>query len=393
MDIVKEPNLDWLGYKWYFIGASVALMIVSVFLLLTRGLNLGVDFTGGTLVYVKFKKEPELDRIRRVLGEAELKAEGVTRFDDLAKNEVQIRMARIERDEADDLTEQSEAVLRALHSEFDPQESGSDKLDLNNVTKTELASRLASKNPLPAPDGQTAPDYRALAASIVDARTDLGGVFNDWSQLDSLNLAEAIQRFLADNTYLGSFNLISIESVGPKVGRELRDRARSAILLSLLGMLVYIAVRFQPINGVAAIMALFHDVLITLGCFAVSQKEISLTVVAALLTLVGYSINDTIVVFDRMRENMKKTATRAGAQDLTGIINSSINQTLNRTILTSGMTFLAVFALYWLGGQALNGFSFALVVGIIFGTYSSISIASPIVLWWQNISGRKKARA
>jgi preprotein translocase subunit SecF len=154
-------------------------------------------------------------------------------------------------------------------------------------------------------------------------------------------------------------------------------------------MLIYIAFRFRPIYGLAAIVALFHDVFLTLGFFSLTGKEISLTVIAALLTLVGYSINDTIVVFDRVRENLKLMRRK----DLRTIINASINQTLNRTIMTSGMTFLAVFALYLLGGEALSGFSFALVVGIIVGTYSSVAIASPIVLWWQNYSDSRKQRA
>ncbi|MCH8017828.1 MAG: protein translocase subunit SecF, partial [Acidobacteria bacterium] len=153
--------------------------------------------------------------------------------------------------------------------------------------------------------------------------------------------------------------------------------------------LIYIAVRFWPIYGVAALVALFHDVFITVGIFSLTGREISLTVVAALLTLVGYSINDTIVVFDRVRENLRLMR----KSDLGTIINASINQTLNRTIMTSGMTFLAVFSLYLFGGQVLQGFSFALVVGIIVGTYSSIAIASPIVLWWQSHLDRKNARS
>ncbi len=189
--------------------------------------------------------------------------------------------------------------------------------------------------------------------------------------------------------YLGTFTILSVESVGPKVGSEMRDRAQNAIIFSLLGMLIYIAFRFRPIYGIAAIIALFHDVFLTLGLFALTGREISLTVVAALLTLVGYSINDTIVVFDRVRENLKLMR-RA---DFATIINTSINQTLNRTIMTSGMTFLAVFSLYMLGGEALNGFSFALVMGILIGTYSSIAIASPIVFWWQMLMEKRKKNA
>ena len=199
----------------------------------------------------------------------------------------------------------------------------------------------------------------------------------------------SVQKILHEETYLGGFSLISVESVGPKVGQELRTRASYAIFFSLVGMLIYIAFRFRPIFGLAALVALFHDVFITIGAFSVTRQEISLTVVAAILTLVGYSINDTIVVFDRVRENLRLMR----RSDLATVINFSINQTLNRTIMTSGMTFLAVFALYLFGGQVLRGFSLALVVGIVIGTYSSIAIASPIVLWWQVYRDRRIAGA
>lgn len=228
---------------------------------------------------------------------------------------------------------------------------------------------------------------REQATQIVDFRTAHGGLITNLSELDQLNLPASVTSAIKDNFYAGAFTVLSVESVGPKVGRELRDRAQNAVLFSLLGMLVYIAFRFQPIYGVAAIIALFHDVFLTVGFFSLTGKEISLTVIAALLTLVGYSINDTIVVFDRVRENLRLMR----RSDFLTVVNASINQTLNRTILTSGMTFLAVFSLFMLGGEALSGFSFALVVGIIVGTYSSIAIASPIVLWWQNYREKRKA--
>ncbi len=155
-------------------------------------------------------------------------------------------------------------------------------------------------------------------------------------------------------------------------------------------MLVYIAFRFEWIYGVAAVVAVFHDTIITIGLFSLFNKEISLTVVAALLTLVGYSMNDTIVVFDRIRENLKLMR----RETLENLINISVNQTLSRTVLTSGLTLLTAMSLFLFGGQVLNGFSFALVVGIIVGTYSSVFIASPILIFWQNLlESRKKGSA
>jgi preprotein translocase subunit SecF len=177
--------------------------------------------------------------------------------------------------------------------------------------------------------------------------------------------------------------------VGPKIGAELQRQAVLATLYALAGMLVYIAFRFEWIYGVAAVVAVFHDTIITIGLFSLFNKPISLTVVAALLTLVGYSMNDTIVVFDRIRENLKM----ARRESLTNIINMSINQTLSRTVLTSGLTLLTALALWFFGGDVLNGFSFALVMGILVGTYSSVFVASPILVFWQNFRGTGKPAA
>jgi preprotein translocase subunit SecF len=194
---------------------------------------------------------------------------------------------------------------------------------------------------------------------------------------------------LKETFSLAPFSIRSFESVGPKIGEELRHQAMMVTLLALGGMLVYIAFRFEWIYGVAAVIAVFHDVIITIGLFSLTDKEISLTVIAALLTLVGYSMNDSIVVFDRIRENLK--VVRRG--EFTSLVNLSINQCLNRTVLTSGLTFLAVLSLFLFGGQVLNGFAFALVAGILVGTYSSVFIASPILVSLQGaLESRKKAR-
>jgi preprotein translocase subunit SecF len=170
-----------------------------------------------------------------------------------------------------------------------------------------------------------------------------------------------------------------VDVVGATVGHQLQRQALLATLYSLAGMLIYLWFRFQLIYGVAAVVAVFHDTLITVGAFALLDKEISLTVIAAILTLVGYSMNDTIVVFDRIRENLRLSR----RESLPDVVNRSINQTLSRTVLTSGLTFLTVLSLYIFGGQVLNGFSFALVIGILIGTYSSIAVAAPMLVAWQ----------
>ena len=198
---------------------------------------------------------------------------------------------------------------------------------------------------------------------------------------------EVITRAL-DRNYAGKYDVRSAESVGPKVGADLRHQAVMATLYALGGMLVYIAFRFEWIYGAAAVFAALHDTLMTLGLFSLFNREINLTVIAALLTLIGYSMNDTIVVFDRVRENLKQRR-----RDTLGtVMNDSINQTLSRTILTSGLTFMTVLALFIFGGEVINHFAFAMVVGIIVGTYSSIAIASPLVLIYTNMRDRAVAR-
>jgi len=199
---------------------------------------------------------------------------------------------------------------------------------------------------------------------------------------------DAVLTALNQAFYTSDFGVRSADIVGPQVGGQLKKQATLAVLFSLVAMLVYLWFRFEMIYGVAAVVAVFHDTLITVGAFSLTNQEITLTVIAAILTLVGYSMNDTIVVFDRIRENIKLMR----RESLAEIVNKSINQTLSRTILTSGLTFLTVLSLYLFGGEVLHGFSFALVVGIIIGTYSSIAVAAPMLVayteWRSKNSGR-----
>lgn len=198
----------------------------------------------------------------------------------------------------------------------------------------------------------------------------------------------SIMNVLQQETYLAPFGVKQTQMVGPKVGEELRKKAVLATLYALAGMLVYIAFRFEWIYGLGAVIAVFHDTLITIGLFSIFNEEISMTVIAALLTLVGYSMNDTIVIFDRVRENLKMSR----REPLEKVMNTAVNQTLSRTVMTSGLTFLTVIALFIWGGPVLHSFAFALVCGIIVGTYSSVFIASPIVLFWHNYADQRKPR-
>jgi preprotein translocase subunit SecF len=188
-----------------------------------------------------------------------------------------------------------------------------------------------------------------------------------------------VENALKANYHDSGFTVEQVEIVGPTAGKQLQKQAWLATLYSLLGMLIYLWFRFELIYGVAAVVAVFHDTLITVGAFSLTNQEITLTVIAAILTLIGYSMNDTIVVFDRIRENLA-TSRRESLHD---VVNRSINQTLSRTVISSGLTFLTVLSLYLFGGEVLHGFSFALVVGILIGTYSSIAVAAPMLVAYQ----------
>jgi len=221
-------------------------------------------------------------------------------------------------------------------------------------------------------------EYEAQARKVMDVLKERGAL----GSMDDLKgkVPDAVLDALKQDFYTANFGIRGGDIVGPQVGGQLKRQAQLAVGFSLVGMLVYLWFRFELIYGVAAVVAVFHDTLITVGAFSLTNKEITLTVIAAILTLVGYSMNDTIVVFDRIRENVKLLR----RESLAEIVNRSINQTLSRTILTSGLTFLTVLSLYLFGGEVLNGFSFALVVGIVIGTYSSIAVAAPMLVAYQD---------
>jgi preprotein translocase subunit SecF len=261
----------------------------------------------------------------------------------------------------------------------------SSKPDFNAATPSSLATILNTNDPLRL-STNAGDRYQLLAKKTLAYRDDTkGGVLTNFDELSRVDgVTPAVLSILKSDYALGTFAIRNVEVVGPKVGGELRRQAIFVTLYALAGMLVYIAFRFEWVYGAAAVLAVFHDVLITLGFFSLLHYEISLTVIAALLTLVGYSMNDTIVIFDRIRENNRLLRRESFAD----VVNKSINQTLSRTILTSGLTFLTVLVLFLMGGQVLRAFSFALVVGIVVGTYSSFGIAAPLVVAWNRWRGQ-----
>ena len=395
MEILKNVSIDWIGKKWYLFGLSWILLGLGVAgYFAYGGLVMGIDFKGGTVVYLKFSQTPDLDTIRKVLKPETVGATIIQRYGSAADNALIVRMQTSVGAEQD-LDAAHQELRKLLRQSFDPGHVNSPMPDINDTGAETLAKFLLEADPdklasQSKTSQETDTHYRGLARAVIDYRTKVGGGII--GSLDDLSrvpgITGGVQESLKKAFYAGPFAVTGVESVGAIVGADLTRRAALAVGLSLLGMLVYIGFRFKPIFGVGAIISLFHDVLITLGLFALTQKEISLNVIAAMLTLVGYSVNDTIVVFDRVRENLRTMR----KDSMRSILNLSINQTLGRTIMTGGFTFLAVVAILLFGGEVLNGFAFALTVGILIGTYSSIAIASPIVEWWYRSEDRNARR-
>ncbi|HEX8184031.1 MAG TPA: protein translocase subunit SecF [Blastocatellia bacterium] len=470
VELFRNPRLNWIKAKKFFIPITVFLLLLGAISVQTRGFNLGVDFTGGTLMTVRFKDPTTPEKIREVLSSAgedttkvtiqnvtsrtnefqirapqsgnefqdkrrlvralqkinpagdlsagkvnvnSLNAEGIEQElrlgDPLGINDrsfagphpyIQVGQQVVDfRDRQNkgfiqDINALQGLNLNASNMEgFDQNKVKSElvnrlyagKIDLNLVSTSEIEDALVRINPLGTGSNDT---YSKAGTAIGKYRSERDGVISSLTEIQSPDVPQELLEKMEPYFTTGGFAVLSADIVGPQVGEELRSRAIYVTLAALAGMLIYIAFRFEWIYGVAAVIAVFHDVLVTLGIFSLIQEEISLTVIAALLTLVGFSMNDTIVIFDRIRENMRLRR----RDTLTQITNDSINQTLSRTVITSGLTFLSVVAILLFGGEVLRGFSLALTVGIIFGTFSSVAIASPIMLWWNYWTNRSGGR-
>jgi preprotein translocase subunit SecF len=302
MEILKNPNYDFLGKTKLLMTLSVVLILTGIAYISTHKIHYGVEFSGGTQLIVKFQSVPDTERVRKAV-DAVIADGQIQSYDEASKHQVLIRLADTGQDT--ELAAPAQAVLKGLQTSY--------------------------------PDNP-----------VVESSTEI---------------------------------------VGPIVGGELRKKAIQLTVWGLLFQLIYIAWRFRgAVWGAAATIAVFHDVIITLGLIAILKFDITLNVIAALLTLVGYSVNDTIVIFDRVRENLRQRR----KEPLAKIINDSVNQTLSRTLISSGTTFLTVLGLFLFGGEVLRGFGFTMVVGIVVGTYSTIYIASPIVVWWDQFSRNRK---
>jgi preprotein translocase subunit SecF len=391
VELFRGINVDWLGKKWYFLAFSLVFSVAGVLsMLFWHGIKLGIDFRGGTLIYVQFEQPPNIDRIRQAIDRAGIHDARIQTYGTSAQHQVAISLAQKETQESA-LDTGRQTIVQTLNANYSTTGAANQgKLDLDNASEGALTQFLVQSDPEHlASTGGAAQKYAQQAQAILAHRDkDLGGIFSSIDQLNGV-ADPALVNQLKQGAYLSGFHVFAADIIGPQVGAALRKQALLATLYSLAGMLIYLWFRFELIYGVAAVVAVFHDTLITVGAFSLSNQEITLTVIAAILTLIGYSMNDTIVVFDRIRENLRISR----RENLTSVVNRSINQTLSRTVLTSGLTFLTVLSLYLFGGEVLHGFSFALVIGILIGTYSSIAVAAPMLVAYQEWRAKRGKKA
>jgi preprotein translocase subunit SecF len=376
MQIFVNTNYDFVRYRFMAVAFSLIVMAVGFMLFQRHGINWGIDFAGGANVILRFRDQVPLNRLRADFVDATIQQYGKA-----ADREILIRLPR-QKGESD-LAGQ---VVAKLNRDLNPQ-SAAGKLDLNFQGRDRLTDLLATVDP---DNKGTRPDARAyyakLAENIINKRSELG-IFTSMQQVTSApGVTVGIARVLNEGTFLGAFNVFDQETVGPQVGRELQQKAIWAVILSTLAMGAYLWLRFDLMFGVAAVVCIVHDVLVSLAFLGMINGEFSLNIVAALLLIVGYSINDTVVTYDRVRENRRKLKTRATLEEQ---LNLAMNQTLSRTILTSGSVVIVLIALILFGGKVIHEFAMILLVGVIAGTYSTVTIVPAVAIAWNNLTGRK----
>jgi preprotein translocase subunit SecF len=374
MQLFKTPHIKFMKYKYAGLaltGIIIGSGIINV--AAGKGLKLGVDFGGGTLIRVMLKNPVPVSEVRQSLkdvglGNSVIQETGKMRHEYMIRT-MQVIRTKDQQQELEAHEKLGDRVIDALKGNEGKAELEKGLKDLNDIDEPSLTSLL----------GLSSPDKASeIAQKIISFRVSRG-IIEDFSQLQSEGISPEVISFLKEKTFLGKLTVLSRETVGPQVGHDLRRKATQATIWALIGMLIYIAVRFKLAYGVSAILTLTQDVLITMSIYSFTNREINLPIIAAILTIVGFSINDTIVIFDRVRENlksMKKTP-------LEDILNISLNQCLGRTLITTGTVFLTLLALFLFGGGVINDFAFAMLVGSIEGVYSTVYISCPVVYFWQ----------
>jgi preprotein translocase subunit SecF len=375
MQIFVNSNYDFIRWRFHAVALSVLLMLVGLGLFLKNGINWGIDFAGGASIVLKFKDQVPMDRLR-----ADLKDASIQQYGKAEEKSVLIRLPKAQQE-----TDYAGQVVGKLLKDLNPGADGS-KLDLNYQGRDRLTDLLATADP----DGKgTRPEgldyYKNIAQSIINKRSELGLFTNMQQVVGTPGVTTNIARVINEKSFLGAFNVLNQETVGPRVGKELQTKALLAVILSTLAMGVYLWLRFDMMFGFAAIVCIVHDVLLSLAFLAIINGEFSLNIVAALLLIVGYSINDTVVNYDRVRENRRKLKGKVPLEDQ---LNLAMNQTLSRTILTSGSVVIVLVALLLFGGKVIHEFAWILLVGVLAGTYSTVTIVPAVAVAWNKMTGR-----
>jgi len=348
---------------------------------ITQGKRLtqGVDFAGGTLIRLMFRHPVPISELRQSLGEIGLENSKIQEVGK-SQREYMIRTIQAPGEEVEEELEAHEImgnmVIEALRGKDEKSALEQGIKDLNSIDRGELTLLLEDSFSEDAPE---------ITKKIISFRVS-NGIIQEFDQLKEAGVSDEVISYLKERTILSRLTVLSKETVGPQVGHDLRRRATQATVWALIGMFIYIGLRFKVAYGISAILTLAHDVLVTLTIFSFTNREINLPVIAAILTIVGYSLNDTIVIFDRVRDNIKSMRKYTFEE----VLNSSINQTLSRTVITSGTTLLTLVVLFLFGGEVINDFAFTMIIGVIIGTYSSIYQSCSILFFWQKIFKPKK---
>ncbi len=383
----KDPDFKFMNKKWLAFSISGLIIIGGIFAFYSKGFNLGVDFTGGTMIEVSFRNSHSVgelrDSLRKIgLGKSEITKVGTDENKFFIKT-IQSLEEKEKKGEGNDISKHEEITLKIrkmIMSDEDKSNISLGKIDLNNSSVKKITDFIAS-------DGISLEDAVKSAEQIDKLKKEkTSGLIDGLKEIESLGLKKRVITLLGEKAFFGNFTFLSVDFVGSQVGYKLRQQTTLATIWALIGMLVYIGFRFRFIFGVAAVITLAHDILIALSFILFFNIEFSLSVVAAILTIVGYSLNDTIVIFDRVRDNLKMMRKSSSGQ----ILDKSINQTLSRTIVTSGTTLATVLSLFFLGGEVIHAFSFTLIVGVVTGTYSSIfQSCAWLEIWEKQFLGKK----